>query len=179
MAAICWVTACRASRTRPVAPLPSVFPRCHGPTWVFLLPPFVYLTLEDAWEDLLLSVASSSTTVDTRLFSIDAPFGPTFPRTERLPSAFKDSWWGMRGEGVDASFAGFEGVGCGVTRGCRSASGRLEEVDLSDREVFMTKGECRGDAQFVLTICELLCGQSRCRTWCCQSTCQRQMDLPI
>lgn len=38
MAAVCPVTACLASLTRPVAPLPSVRPSCHGPTCVFLFP---------------------------------------------------------------------------------------------------------------------------------------------
>lgn len=38
MAAVCPVTACLANLTRPVAPSPSVFPNCHGPTFVFLFP---------------------------------------------------------------------------------------------------------------------------------------------
>ena len=45
----------------------------------------------------------------------------------------------MRGEGVEASLEGLVGVGCGVTRGCRSAKGRLE-LDFSGRGATMTKG---------------------------------------
>lgn len=50
IAANCPVTECFASLTRPLTPVPSVLPSCHGPTCVFLLPWLVIIDAADITE---------------------------------------------------------------------------------------------------------------------------------
>ena len=54
IAAYCPVETCLAFLTRPEAPLPIVFPSCHGPTWVFRLDfPEALVDVLEAWESRL------------------------------------------------------------------------------------------------------------------------------
>src|ERR1700744_769845 len=101
-------------RTRPVAPFPRVLPNCQGPTWVFLLA-FALpdpVDVVEICESRLLSLASSSATVDSRLLSIALP--GALSRTDRLPSNLRDSWCGRRGD---------EDVGFGTRRRGETGAG--------------------------------------------------------
>lgn len=74
IAALWPVTACLASLTRPVAPFPSVFPSCHGPTCVFRLPLLERIDAAETTE-LRADSAWKSVATDSRWFSLSLEVG--------------------------------------------------------------------------------------------------------